>query len=92
MAIEIQDNGERLGERSLGNGYAIRIITFCDILTHLNLACGADVSLENCPRVLRVSYAGSLVNNGLVGPYSATVLVTLPSAPDHRPPRLASAR
>ncbi|GFW08662.1 hypothetical protein TNCV_2776812 [Trichonephila clavipes] len=34
----------------------------------------------------------SLVNNGLVGPYSATVLVTLPSAPDHRPPRLASAR
>ncbi|GFX88763.1 hypothetical protein TNCV_1558081 [Trichonephila clavipes] len=34
----------------------------------------------------------SLVNNGLVGPYSTTVLVTLPSAPDHRPPRLASAR
>ncbi|GFV00743.1 hypothetical protein TNCV_1385621 [Trichonephila clavipes] len=34
----------------------------------------------------------SLVNNGLVGPYSATVLVTLPSAPDHRPPRLVSAR
>ncbi|GFT26155.1 hypothetical protein TNCV_1543721 [Trichonephila clavipes] len=34
----------------------------------------------------------SLVSNGLVGPYSATVLVTLPSAPDHRPPRLASAR
>ncbi|GFW80596.1 hypothetical protein TNCV_3234481 [Trichonephila clavipes] len=34
----------------------------------------------------------SLVDNGLVGPYSATVLVTLPSAPDHRPPRLASAR
>ncbi|GFW82402.1 hypothetical protein TNCV_3818821 [Trichonephila clavipes] len=34
----------------------------------------------------------SLMNNGLVGPYSATVLVTLPSAPDHRPPRLASAR
>ncbi|GFW83357.1 hypothetical protein TNCV_2544551 [Trichonephila clavipes] len=34
----------------------------------------------------------SLVNNGLVGPYSATVLVTLPSAPDHRPPHLASAR
>ncbi|GFW63633.1 hypothetical protein TNCV_4329211 [Trichonephila clavipes] len=32
----------------------------------------------------------SLVNNGLVGPYSATVLVILPSAPDHRPPRLAS--
>ncbi|GFT52490.1 hypothetical protein TNCV_14671 [Trichonephila clavipes] len=34
----------------------------------------------------------SLVNNGLVGPYSATVLVTLSSAPDHRPPRLDSAR
>ncbi|GFW53249.1 hypothetical protein TNCV_4709831 [Trichonephila clavipes] len=34
----------------------------------------------------------SLVNNGLVDPYSATVLATLPSAPDHRPPRLASAR
>ncbi|GFY03977.1 hypothetical protein TNCV_1197561 [Trichonephila clavipes] len=34
----------------------------------------------------------SLVNNGLVGPYSATVLVILPSAPDHRPPRLESAR
>ncbi|GFX17906.1 hypothetical protein TNCV_2293541 [Trichonephila clavipes] len=34
----------------------------------------------------------SLVDNGLVGPYSATVLVTLSSAPDHRPPRLASAR
>ncbi|GFW17034.1 hypothetical protein TNCV_2761581 [Trichonephila clavipes] len=34
----------------------------------------------------------SLVKNGLVGPYSATVLVTLSSAPDHRPPRLASAR
>ncbi|GFW92097.1 hypothetical protein TNCV_2153761 [Trichonephila clavipes] len=34
----------------------------------------------------------SLVNNGLVGPYSATVLVTLSSDPDHRPPRLASAR
>ncbi|GFW92092.1 hypothetical protein TNCV_2153711 [Trichonephila clavipes] len=34
----------------------------------------------------------SLVNNGLVGPYSATVLVTLSSAPDHRPSRLASAR
>ncbi|GFV73651.1 hypothetical protein TNCV_3200261 [Trichonephila clavipes] len=34
----------------------------------------------------------SLVDNGLVGPYSATVLVTLPSAPDHRPQRLASAR
>ncbi|GFT87426.1 hypothetical protein TNCV_4050721 [Trichonephila clavipes] len=34
----------------------------------------------------------TLVDNGLVGPYSATVLVTLPSAPDHRPPRLASAR
>ncbi|GFU36380.1 hypothetical protein TNCV_4916001 [Trichonephila clavipes] len=29
----------------------------------------------------------SLVDNGLVGPYSATVLVTLPSAPDHRPAR-----
>ncbi|GFW80594.1 hypothetical protein TNCV_3234461 [Trichonephila clavipes] len=34
----------------------------------------------------------SLVDNGLVGPYSATVLVTLSSAPDHRPPRLASTR
>ncbi|GFU89368.1 hypothetical protein TNCV_1783501 [Trichonephila clavipes] len=34
----------------------------------------------------------SLVDNGLVGPYSATVLVTLSSAPDHRPPRLESAR
>ncbi|GFV90119.1 hypothetical protein TNCV_4378351 [Trichonephila clavipes] len=34
----------------------------------------------------------SLVNNELVGPYSATVLVTLPPAPDHRPPRLESAR
>ncbi|GFU54718.1 putative transposable element [Trichonephila clavipes] len=33
----------------------------------------------------------SVVDNGLVGPYSATVLVTLSSAPDHRPPRLASA-
>ncbi|GFX82777.1 uncharacterized protein TNCV_385701 [Trichonephila clavipes] len=41
--------------------------------------------------VLRVTCA-SLMNNGLVGPYSAIVLVTLPSAPDHRPPRLASAR
>ncbi|GFW76900.1 hypothetical protein TNCV_2030051 [Trichonephila clavipes] len=30
-----------------------------------------------------------LVDNGLVGPYSATVLVTLSSAPDHRPPRLS---
>ncbi|GFW51423.1 hypothetical protein TNCV_4603731 [Trichonephila clavipes] len=28
----------------------------------------------------------SLVNKGLVGPYSATVLVALSSAPDHRPP------
>ncbi|GFX10983.1 hypothetical protein TNCV_512431 [Trichonephila clavipes] len=34
----------------------------------------------------------SLVDNGLVGPYSATVLVTLSSAPDHRPARLESAR
>ncbi|GFS61561.1 uncharacterized protein TNCV_4312481 [Trichonephila clavipes] len=34
----------------------------------------------------------SLVVNGLVGPYSATVLVTLSSAPDYRPPRLESAR
>ncbi|GFS61558.1 hypothetical protein TNCV_4312461 [Trichonephila clavipes] len=34
----------------------------------------------------------SLVDNGLVGPYSATVLVTLSSAPDYRPPRLESAR
>ncbi|GFX12657.1 hypothetical protein TNCV_3157781 [Trichonephila clavipes] len=34
----------------------------------------------------------SLVDNGLVGPYSATVLVTLSSTPDHRPPRLESAR
>ncbi|GFU54722.1 hypothetical protein TNCV_1037681 [Trichonephila clavipes] len=34
----------------------------------------------------------SPVDNGLVGPYSATVLVTLSSAPDHRPPLLASAR
>ncbi|GFX70453.1 hypothetical protein TNCV_4473871 [Trichonephila clavipes] len=34
----------------------------------------------------------SLVDNGLVGPYSATVFVTLSSAPDHRPPRLESAR
>ncbi|GFU43089.1 hypothetical protein TNCV_109141 [Trichonephila clavipes] len=34
----------------------------------------------------------SLVDNGLVGPYSATVLVTPSSAPDHRPPGLASAR
>ncbi|GFU26279.1 hypothetical protein TNCV_1791941 [Trichonephila clavipes] len=34
----------------------------------------------------------SLVDNGLVGPYTATVLVPLSSAPDHRPPRLASAR
>ncbi|GFX60298.1 acetoacetyl-CoA synthetase [Trichonephila clavipes] len=34
----------------------------------------------------------SLVDNGLVGPYSATVLVTLSSAPDHRPPRLSSHR
>ncbi|GFU06613.1 hypothetical protein TNCV_3702191 [Trichonephila clavipes] len=33
----------------------------------------------------------SLVDNRLVSPYSATVLVTLPSTPDHRPPRLASA-
>ncbi|GFS74273.1 hypothetical protein TNCV_3279671 [Trichonephila clavipes] len=34
----------------------------------------------------------SLVDNGLVGPYTATVLVPLSSAPNHRPPRLASAR
>ncbi|GFV11134.1 hypothetical protein TNCV_2718781 [Trichonephila clavipes] len=34
----------------------------------------------------------SLVNNGLVGPYLATVLVTLSSTPDHRPPCLESAR
>ncbi|GFX23404.1 hypothetical protein TNCV_4937191 [Trichonephila clavipes] len=33
----------------------------------------------------------SLVDNGLVGPYSATVLVTLYLAPDHQPPRLESA-
>ncbi|GFV07141.1 hypothetical protein TNCV_3601611 [Trichonephila clavipes] len=32
------------------------------------------------------------VDNGLMGPYSATVLVPLSSAPDHRPPRLESAR
>ncbi|GFW61881.1 hypothetical protein TNCV_4669061 [Trichonephila clavipes] len=40
-------------------------------------------SAKSDPRV-------SLVDNGLVGPYLATVLVTLPSAPDYRPPRLAS--
>ncbi|GFX12661.1 hypothetical protein TNCV_3157821 [Trichonephila clavipes] len=34
----------------------------------------------------------SLVDNVLVGPYSATVLVTLSLTPDHRPPRLESAR
>ncbi|GFX30775.1 hypothetical protein TNCV_1181531 [Trichonephila clavipes] len=34
----------------------------------------------------------SLVNKGLVGPYSATVVVALSTAPDHRPPRLESAR
>ncbi|GFT86443.1 uncharacterized protein TNCV_3259421 [Trichonephila clavipes] len=34
----------------------------------------------------------SLVDNGLEGPYLATALVPLSSAPDHRPPRLASAR
>ncbi|GFY05140.1 hypothetical protein TNCV_3270121 [Trichonephila clavipes] len=44
--------------------------------------------LHNNLRYLHVS----LVNNGLVGRYSATVLVTLSSAPDHRPPRLESAR
>ncbi|GFU12044.1 hypothetical protein TNCV_2095181 [Trichonephila clavipes] len=44
------------------------------------------------PRSVESDLRVSLVNNGLVGPYSATVLVTLPSAPDHRPPRLASAR
>ncbi|GFU60757.1 hypothetical protein TNCV_627031 [Trichonephila clavipes] len=34
----------------------------------------------------------SFVNNELVGPYSTTVLIALSSAPDHRPPHLASAR
>ncbi|GFU61539.1 hypothetical protein TNCV_4493671 [Trichonephila clavipes] len=34
----------------------------------------------------------SLVDSGLVGPYLATVLVTLSLAPDHQPPRLESAR
>ncbi|GFV42142.1 hypothetical protein TNCV_332501 [Trichonephila clavipes] len=48
----------------------------------------AGINLRSVERDLRVS----LVNNGLVGPYSATVIVTLPSAPDHRPPRLAFAR
>ncbi|GFS88827.1 hypothetical protein TNCV_1000391 [Trichonephila clavipes] len=42
------------------------------------------------PRIIDLRV--SLVNNGLVGPYSATVLVTLPSVLDHRPPRLESAR
>ncbi|GFX05998.1 hypothetical protein TNCV_760341 [Trichonephila clavipes] len=42
-------------------------------------------NVENDQRV-------SLVNNCLVGPYSATVLVALSPAPDHRSPRLASAR
>ncbi|GFT44943.1 hypothetical protein TNCV_4281971 [Trichonephila clavipes] len=37
---------------------------------------------DNVESDLRVS----LVNNELVGPYSATVLVALSSAPDHRPP------
>ncbi|GFW07108.1 hypothetical protein TNCV_3693031 [Trichonephila clavipes] len=43
---------------------------------------------DNVESDLRVS----LVNNGLVRPYSATVRVAPSSAPDHRPPRLASLR
>ncbi|GFX42904.1 hypothetical protein TNCV_5072681 [Trichonephila clavipes] len=44
------------------------------------------------PKSVESALRVSLVNNGLVGPYSATVLVTLPSTPDHRPPRLESSR
>ncbi|GFU36394.1 hypothetical protein TNCV_2002981 [Trichonephila clavipes] len=52
----------------------------------------SDIGNDNLHDSAESYLRASLVDNGLVGPYSATVLVTLPSAPDHRPPRLASAR
>ncbi|GFV75523.1 transposable element Tcb2 transposase [Trichonephila clavipes] len=63
------------------------------IWDHLGRRVGHPTSLNELEaRSVESDLRVSLVNNGLVGPYSATVLVTLPSAPDHRPPRLESAR
>ncbi|GFW02272.1 hypothetical protein TNCV_2383951 [Trichonephila clavipes] len=70
--------------------YPIFVANYCVVPSGSNDSSGIinDNLHDSAESDLRVS----LVDNGLVGPYSATVLVTLSSAPDHRPPRLASAR
>ncbi|GFW09839.1 hypothetical protein TNCV_4251681 [Trichonephila clavipes] len=68
--------------------HIIKYLQFDQTPLALNDSSNAVNLHDNVESGLRVS----LVNNGLVGPYSTTALVALSSAPDHRPPRLASAR
>ncbi|GFX87810.1 hypothetical protein TNCV_2190861 [Trichonephila clavipes] len=75
-------------KKSLGGSFPIRKKPLKETRNDYPKICSKLFLSRSVESDLRVS----LVNNGLVGPYSATVLVTLPSAPDHRPPRLESAR
>ncbi|GFU57916.1 hypothetical protein TNCV_3145021 [Trichonephila clavipes] len=68
--------------------HIIKYLQFDPTPLALNDSSNAVNLHDNVESDLRVS----LVNNELVGPYSATVLVALSSAPDHRPPCLESAR
>ncbi|GFX53253.1 hypothetical protein TNCV_362471 [Trichonephila clavipes] len=68
--------------------HIIKYLEFDQTPLALNDSSNAVNLHDNVESDLRVS----LVNNALVGRHSSTVLVALSSAPDHRPPRLASAR
>ncbi|GFX43827.1 hypothetical protein TNCV_4111061 [Trichonephila clavipes] len=89
--LEQQTPEQKLEERSTHYDRRLtHIIQYLQFDSGSNDSSGIDDdnlrdSVESDQRV-------SFVNNGLVGPYSVTVLVTLSSAPDNRPPRLASAR
>ncbi|GFW15215.1 hypothetical protein TNCV_173601 [Trichonephila clavipes] len=63
--------------------HIIKYLQFDQTPLVLNDSSDAVNLHDNVENDLRVS----LVNNGLMDPYSATVLVALSSAPDHRPPR-----
>ncbi|GFV00831.1 uncharacterized protein TNCV_1386461 [Trichonephila clavipes] len=78
-------NVHRCPTRRVFSGTGLEPVTKQATVRYLYHSATAATSVEIDLRV-------SLVNNGLVGPYSATILVALSSAPDHRPPRLESAR
>ncbi|GFY03478.1 retrovirus-related Pol polyprotein from transposon 17.6 [Trichonephila clavipes] len=78
-------SGSLLGHRSRHSFFSPGSSTSASSVRSLNSNLHNNLRYRGVESDLRVS----LVNNGLVGPYSATVLVTLSSAPDHPPPRLA---